>query len=73
MRPAFVIGFVMFLTSCTTIPTVGSATEEAICDAIGHALPTRSRSDTAQTSDEITRLYATYAAACPRQVTLIPR
>ena len=62
----------MFLTSCTTIPTVGSATEEAICDAIGHALPTRSRSDTTQTSDEITRLYATYAAACPQHQRLIP-
>ena len=72
MRIAFVIAFVMFLTSCTTIPTVGSATEEAICDAIGHALPTRSRSDTTQTSDEITRLYATYAAACPQHQRLIP-
>lgn len=73
MRPALVIGFVMFLTSCTTIQSVGSETEEAICNAIGHAMPTRSRSDTTQTSDEITRLYATYAAACPQQVTLIPR
>lgn len=72
MRTAFVIGFVMFLTSCTSSISVGSATEEAICDAIGHSLPTRSRSDTTQTSDEITRLYATYAAACPQHQRLIP-
>lgn len=73
MRTASVIGFVMCLTSCTTIPIVASETEEVICGSIGAALPTRSRSDTAQTSDEITRLYATYAAACPRQTNLIPR
>lgn len=52
---------------------MGSATEEAICDSIGYALPTRSRSDTAQTTDEITRLYATFAAACPNAANLIPR
>jgi starvation-inducible outer membrane lipoprotein len=73
MRTAFVIGFVMFLTACTTIPSAVSETEVAICDSIGAALPTRSRSDTAQTSDEITRLYATFAAACPRHQALIPR
>ena len=73
MRTAFAIGFVMCLTNCTTILTEASETEVAICDAIGHALPTRSRSDTAQTSDEIARLYATFAAACPDATGLIPR
>ena len=73
MRIAFVIGFAGLMTACTNLPSVGSATEEAICDSIGYALPTRSRSDTAQTSDEITRLYATFAAACPAQAGLIPR
>lgn len=73
MRTAFVIAFVMCLTSCTSTVSVGSATEEAICDSIGYALPTRSRSDTAQTTDEITRLYSHFAAACPRQANLIPR
>lgn len=73
MRHAFVIGLVGLMTACTNIGTVGSETEGAICDSIGNALPTRSRSDTAQTSDEITRLYATFAAACPRSASLIPR
>ncbi|MGA1207897.1 MAG: hypothetical protein ACO31Z_09065, partial [Litorivicinaceae bacterium] len=59
--------------ACTNTTTVGSATEGAICDSIGNALPTRSRADTAQTSDEITRLYANFAAACSAQAGLIPR
>ena len=73
MRTAFVIVFAGLMAACTNTATVVSATEEAICDSIGYSLPTRSRSDTAQTSDEITRLYATFAAACPRQASLIPR
>ena len=73
MRTAFVIGLAGLMTACTNTATVVSATEGAICDSIGYALPTRSRSDTAQTSDEITRLYATFAAACPQAVGLIPK
>jgi hypothetical protein len=72
MRTAFVIGFVMYLTSCTTILTVGSETEGVICESIGYALPTRSRHDTQTTIDETTRLYATFAAACPAFERLIP-
>lgn len=73
MRTKFVIGFVMCLTGCTTTQIAGGATSAAICDSIGAALPTRSRSDTPQTADEIVILYATFAAACPEQVGLIPR
>ena len=73
MRIAFVIGFGMFLTGCTTTQIAGGATSAAICDSIGSALPTRSRSDTPQTADEIAILYATYAAACPASARLIPR
>jgi hypothetical protein len=73
MRIAFVIVSLGLMTACTNTVSVGSETERAICDSIGHALPTRSRSDTAQTTDEITRLYAHFAAACPRQANLIPR
>jgi hypothetical protein len=73
MRTAFVIAFVMCLTGCATTPSVGGATSAAICDSIGAALPTRSRSDTPQTADEIAILYATFAAACPQAVGLIPK
>jgi len=72
MRKAFVIVFAGLMTACTSIPTEGGATSAAICDSIGAALPTRSRSDTPQTADEIARLYATYAAACPQHQRLIP-
>jgi hypothetical protein len=73
MRTAFVIVFAMCLTGCATIPIAGGATSAAICDSLGAALPTRSRSDTPQTADEIAVLYATFAAACPAQAGLIPR
>ena len=72
MRKAFVIVFAGLMTACTSIPTEGGATSAAICDSIGAALPTRSRADTPQTADEIARLYATYAAACPQHQRLIP-
>ena len=52
--------------------TGGIETERAICEGIGFALPTRSRADTPQTRDEITSLYAAFAAACPEHEGLIP-
>ena len=73
MRMIFAVASAMCLTGCATTMTVGGATSAAICDSIGAALPTRSRSDTPQTADEIAVLYATYAAACPAQAGLIPR
>ena len=61
------------LTGCmTTMQTEASATEAAICDAWGGALPTRSRSDTQTTIDQITGLYATFAAVCPDHEGLMP-
>ena len=73
MRMIFAVASVMCLTGCATTQIAGGATSAAICDSIGAALPTRSRSDTPQTADEIVILYATFAAACPEQVGLIPR
>jgi hypothetical protein len=73
MRTAFVIVFVMFLSACQTTQIVATETEVAICESLGETLPTRSRQDTAQTRDEITYLYATFAAVCPAQAYLIPR
>lgn len=49
-----------------------SATAAAICAAIGAGLPTRSRTDTAQTQAEIGALYADFAAACVHHTHLIP-
>ena len=49
-----------------------SETEVAICETLGYALPTRSRNDTQTTIDQITSLYATFAAVCPAQEVLIP-
>lgn len=73
MRMIFAVASVMYLTGCATTQIAGGATSAAICDSIGAALPTRSRSDTPQTSDEITVLYATFAAACPQHARLIPQ
>lgn len=73
MRVIFVIASAMFLSGCTITQIVATETEATICDSLGQTLPTRSRQDTAQTRDEITYLYATFAAVCPAQVGLIPR
>lgn len=51
------------LAGCTTT-TAGIETERAICEAWREALPTRSRSDTAQTQAEIGLLYDVFEAAC---------
>ena len=72
MRPAFVIGLVGCLSGCATMTTQVSETEIAICEGIGGALPTRSRHDTQTTIDEITNLYATFAAVCEAQQEMIP-
>lgn len=60
------------LTGCESTRVAATATEAEICRQLGGALPTRSRSDTEQTRDEITQLYATYSLACPDWVELIP-
>ncbi|MEM6727016.1 MAG: hypothetical protein AAF618_00825 [Pseudomonadota bacterium] len=45
--------------------------QAALCVAWGEALPTRSRSDTAQTQDEIEAAYDAFAAACPDHLELL--
>ena len=49
-----------------------TATENTICRIWGESLPTRSRSDTAQTQNEIGEAYADFATACPAYAGLIP-
>lgn len=51
---------------------VGTATSDAVCREIGADLPSRSRSDTDQTQDEIGGLYDTFAIVCPAYEDLIP-
>jgi|AntRauTorcE11898_2_1112593.scaffolds.fasta_scaffold00407_3 ABC-type glycerol-3-phosphate transport system substrate-binding protein len=57
------------LTACSqkTTPAV-SATEQALCDVWQGSLPSRSRSDTAQTVAEIGRAYNAFEAACQRKI-----
>ena len=62
----------MLISACATTTMPGGATERAICEAWGGNLPTRSRADTAQTQEEIQRLYAVFAATCPDQEEMIP-
>ena len=63
---------VISLTGCERWTGAGSATANEICRQIGAALPTRSHDDTAQTVDEITALYATFALTCPDWDRLVP-
>ena len=73
MLKAFVaLSSAICLTGCESTRVAATATEAEICRQLGGALPTRSRSDTEQTRDEITQLYATYSLACPDWVELIP-
>lgn len=63
------------LTACASTTMRGgetSATAQTICQRIGESLPTRSRSDTPQTAEEIQALYLTFSAACPEFKHLIP-
>ena len=67
-----VIGCVTLTTACATTTTLGTETEREICYQMGAELPTRSRSDTAQTLTEITELYAQFARVCPEHEHQIP-
>lgn len=67
------VSMLLVAAGCTQMTTsVGGATEQAICRSWGEALPTRSRSDTDQTQDEIGQLYDTFEAACPAFRSLLP-
>ena len=66
------MGIVIVLTACGNTPTEVSATENELCLSWGNSLPTKSRSDTVQTIDEINIAYGTFADACPGYEYLIP-
>lgn len=52
------------LSGCANTTSQGFATERALCRAWGQNLPTRSRSDSQQTQQEIQRLYVVFESAC---------
>lgn len=62
------VAALVMLMGCQTIPPRATATETALCDAWQDSLPSRSRSDTAQTQSEIGRAIAVFEAVCQRLV-----
>lgn len=56
-------------TACSQTIPVGSATDEAYCDAWQDSLPSRSRADTPETIAQIGRAYDVFEAVCEREVT----
>lgn len=67
------VSSVIAMSGCADTTTPAGATEAELCRQWGGSLPTRSRSDTAQTADEIQQGYATFAAACPAWAHLVPQ
>lgn len=73
MLKTFAAASMLALTaSCATTRTAATETEAALCRIWIDSLPTRSRSDTARTQDEITHAYATAPLACPAFAQSIP-
>ena len=64
MLKTFAAGLLMLTSGCVTTMTQASETEQAICEAWGGSLPSRSRSDTPQTIDEVGRAIAIYESVC---------
>lgn len=60
------------ISGCERWTGAATATEAARCEIWGKSLPTRSRSDTEQTRDEIQRGYAAFSLACPEFGHLVP-
>lgn len=67
---------VICLPGCESLTTrvieTETASEAELCRQWGAALPTRSRSDTQQTKDEIQQAYAAFSLACPGWAHLVP-
>lgn len=73
MPKIFAAGFLLIaLSGCDNLTMPGGATESALCQTWGESMPTRSRSDTAQTQAEIQQAYADFLNACPNWAHLVP-
>lgn len=53
------------LTGCAQTTPITTETSQELCRSWGNSLPTRSRSDTQQTQDEIGKAIDVFLAACP--------
>lgn len=65
LRTFAIVSMLCLLHACAMTTPAATATESEICRAWRDSLPSRSRSDTAQTRAEIGRAYDVQAAACP--------
>lgn len=75
MKTLSIFAALLIVTStsgCERWTGAATATEAARCEIWGKSLPTRSRSDTAQTQAEISRAYAAFSLACPDHYYLLP-
>jgi hypothetical protein len=61
-----IVSLTLAVAGCNLTTPEATGTERALCEAWRDSLPSRSRSDTAQTQAEIGQAYAAQAAACPR-------
>lgn len=66
-RLGLMIAFALLASGCATLNPTAEATEteRAVCSGWGGSLPSRSRSDTQETRDEIGLAYDVFIAACP--------
>ena len=64
----------ILMTGCANmrVPAGGTETGAELCRQWGKSLPTRSRQDTQQTSEEIQEAYAAFSLSCPEWAHLIP-
>jgi hypothetical protein len=64
MLKLYAVGLILLTSGCGTTMTQAGATEIAMCAVWEKSLPTRSRSDTKQTQDEVQAALVAYAAVC---------
>lgn len=60
-----IVSTLLAVAGCGTMMTVATETEDALCETWRDSLPSRSRSDSSQTKQEIGRQYEDFLAACP--------
>jgi hypothetical protein len=60
-----IVSLMLAVAGCQMTTPAATGIERALCEAWRDSLPSRSRSDTAQTRAEIGAAYDVQAAACP--------
>ena len=64
MLKIYAVGLALLTSACANTTTQAGATEIALCYEWGESLPTRSRSDTVRTQNEIQAAIAKHAVVC---------